>query len=932
MNLQNLSNARTDLSDLFRPIRLRLLHETGVLDDVLLVQKVSGVEQICGGFEYRLLCVSTKANLPLKQFMAMAVELQFVTDRDKLRTVCGFIDSAVAGEADGNLATYELIIKDALSIMDKGRNTRIFRDKSVIDITHAILDEWRHTNSALAASFGYEELLLNRALERNQADRAFTFQYNESDAAFLRRLWKQHGLAWFFKPGIKPLPGAIDRGRNDTLAHSLVLFDYVMWLDPNAAGTVRYHRDDGTEKADSITAWHAARTLTPGNVMRKSWDYNQERMDSAHLTSNADQGVQGNAFASHLVDKLIDVPHAADNRADFEALGALQLKRHDFVSKCFQAESGVRLVRVGEYIFVTGHDEIDSHPQEERAFVITEMRVAAENNLPKALGERVNRLFALNHWGSAIDTAAIVALKKISTDRGGKYTNQFTCVRRGIPIVPAYDPRVDLPRVGPMTAVVVGPEGQVIHCDELGRVKVRFPGCRRETPEGRSAPKNRLAGDDSAWLQQVSYSAGPGYGAIHLPRIGSLVTVDFMGGDISKPFIHGSVYGGRTPPPRFSHVSSLPAQRHLSGIVTREFGTGTYRANQLRFDDSNGELSAQLSSDHGATQLNLGYLTQPRSGGNHPDRRGEGFELRTDDSGTIRTAKSLLISAWKRLEACNSHFSSEEHHALMQDCLDLFKSLGQYAAEHQALALDSAPQAELKDDVHAAPGGSNVDPQGQGGKPTLSLTAPAGIAVTTPKTIVSYAGANFDAVAQHHMQLTSGQRFNLNAGKGISLFSHSDGIKAIAHNGKLVMQSQHDDTEINSAKNIRMTANDSKIVLMAKEIHMIAEDGSFIKIGGGVTLGTNGVIKNQATDFKFSGAATMHTELPTFGGGDPDQKFVLKYGQHIDGPVIAPNREFEIDMSDGSTLKGISDAMGKTNILQRDAMHIANVRILTGKK
>jgi type VI secretion system secreted protein VgrG len=37
-------------------------------------------------------------------------------------------------------------------------------------------------------------------------------------------------------------------------------------------------------------------------------------------------------------------------------------------------------------------------------------------------------------------------------------------------------------------------------------------------------------------------------------------------------------------------------------------------------------------------------------------------------------------------------------------------------------------------------------------------------------------------------------------------------------------------------------------------------------------------------------------------------------------------------MTDGSTLKGISDAAGKTSLLQRDAMHIAKVRILTDKK
>jgi len=906
MNLKNFAHSRTDLSDLYRPIRLRLLHEKCVLEDVLLVQKVSGFEQICGGLEYRLLCVSTQANLPLKQFMAMPVELQFVTDRENLRTVCGIIDCAVAGESDGGLATYELIVKDALSIMDKGRNSRIFCDMNEIDITHAILDEWKRSNSVLAGSFGDEELLFNRARERHQAKRAFTFQYNESDAAFLRRLWKQRGLAWFFKPGLKPLPGATTPSKNVTLAHSLVLFDYPMWLAPNAAGTVRYHRDDGTEKADSITAWHAARTLTPGTVERKSWDYKTEETDSVTMRSNADQGVQGNGFARNLVDKLIDVPHTADNDAEFKVLGELQINHHEFMTKCYRGESCVRLMGVGEYNPVTGHEEIDSHPAEERVFIITEMRVAAENNLPKALGEKVNRLFALNHWGSAIDTAAIVALKKTSTDRGGKYSNQFTCVRRDTPIVPAYDPRADLPRIGPMTAVVVGPEGEVVHCDELGRIKVRFPGCRRETPAGHFAPQNRLAGDDSAFLQYSSYAAGPGNGAFKLHHVGTLLQIDFMGGDPSKPFIVNAAYGGHTPPPRFSHVSTLPAQRHLSGIVTKEFGA--QRINQLRFDDMTGQISAQLASDHGATQLNLGYLTQPRSGNNRAEKRGDGFELRTDDSGTIRTAKALLISAWKRLNACSSHFSSEEHHALMQDCLDLFKSLGQYAAEHQALALDSGPQAELKDDVHGAAGGSNVDPEGQGGKPTLSLTAPEGIAMTTPKTIVSYAGVNIDTVAQNHMQLTAGQRYNLNAGKGISLFSHMDGITQIAHNGTFLMQSQHDDMQIDSAKDIKITAA-GRLVIMAEEIVLMSNGGAYVQIkGGSPEVGGPAALTVKTDGHNWNGPASGHTELPSFGKGDfgrTPRLLRVTDGKPVEGMKL------HVERADDSPISGKSDSAGE---------------------
>ncbi len=910
MNLINLPLDLTALTEANRPIRLRLSNEKGVVDDLLLVKQVSGIETICGGIEYALLCVSTKAGMQLKQFIANPVELQFVTDSGGLRSVCGIVGGVVEGHGDGGLATYQLIVRDAFSLFDKTCNTRVFRNASEVDIANVILREWRESNPVAARAFNFDFGHL-----KSYPSREFTMQYNESNAGFLRRLWKRRGIAWFVQPG-----SATNRESDETPVHTLVLFDDAMSLKENAAGAVRYHRDAGTEERDTITNWQAVRTLTAAHVTRRSWDYAQAwSMGSADISGN-DQGVLGNQFAASLDDYLIDVPHAGDDATDYRSLGALRMQRQEYESKFFQGEGSDRNMCCGQWNAVTGHPEIDSHPAEQREFVITELRIEAENNLPKKLDERVRRLFALNHWSG--DSGGLV---QASADRGVRYTNRFTCVRRGIPIVPAYDPRIDLPRTEAQTVTVVGPVNEELHCDEFGRVKVRFPGCRVQDHAHAQGAGASDSDQDSAWLRLAGSWASAHYGAISLPRAGDEVVVIFLGGDPDKPLIVGRVHGAKTPPPSFSGTGKLPGDRYLSGIRSKE--VKALRYNQLRLDDTPGQISAQLESEHGHSQLNLGYLTHPRCDGK-ADARGEGFELTTNDSGTIRTAKSLLISAWKRLDASGKQLSSEEHLGLMQDCLDLFKSLGQYAAENQALALDAAPQAELKKDVQAAAAGSNTEPNGQGGEPSISLTAPAGFAFTTPKTIVSYAGANIDTVAQQHLQLTAGQRFNLNAGKGISMFAHHDGIKVIAHNGDLLMQSQHGDININADKNINLTATNGVIKLMAKEIHVIAEDGSFIKIGDGVTLGTKGDIAHKAANFPFSGPATMDAEFPTFGGGAPDQKFMLQYNPFGESAVIAPNVHYEIDLSDGSSLKGVSDAQGMTDLLQRDAMHIAAIRIL----
>ncbi|SFB92672.1 type VI secretion system Vgr family protein [Collimonas sp. OK412] len=855
MNSNTLFGAIAGLTEANRPIRLRLSQEKGVVDDVLLVKHVRGVERICGGIEYHLLCVSTQANLPTKQFIAMPVELQFVTDSGGMRSVCGIVDGVVAGEADGGLASYQLIVRDALAIMEKSCNTRIFRNKSEVEITEIMLGDWRQKNPILARAFDFE--LSN--LQGNYPQKEFTMQYNESDAAFLRRLWKRRGLSWFFQPGQSSAAGS-----DQTPGHTLVLFDDSWSLKQNSAGTVRYHRDDGTEQRDCITAWHKLRNLTAGNVTRQSWDYKTARMSSANLLGTNDQGVLGNRFARTLNDTLLEAPHIGDNAADYTSLGTLRIKRHEYRTKCYQAESGVRDLCVGEWVAVTGHAGIDSHPVKEREFVITELWVEAENNLPYTVGERAQRLFALNQWGIG-NSNRESALGQANAERGVRYTNQFTCVRRDIPIVPAYDPRIDLPRADAQDVVVVGPENEEVFCDNLGRVKVRFPGVR---PEERATPQLASTGvteHDSAWVRVATSWAGAQWGAISLPRIGTLCRLGFLGGDPDKPIITGAVHGGTTPPPSFSRTSSLPGDRYLSGIVSKE--VRGKRANQLRIDDSPGQISVQLGSGHAATQLNLGYLTHPRSNGK-ATARGDGFELATNESGSLRTAKSLLISAWKRLDASGSQLSSEEHIALMQDCLDLFKSLGQYAAEHQALALDDAPQAALRDDINSAAAGSNVNPQGEGGKPTISVTAPDGLAFSTPKTIVSYGGKNVDTVAQQHVQLTAGQRFNLNAGKGVSVFAHRDGIKQIAHYGKFLMQSQHDEMQIDSATDLKVSAG-KHLILMADEITLMSSGGAYFKLKGGMPeIGGTDALHVRTDGHNWDGPASVSAGLPKFSEGD----------------------------------------------------------------
>lgn len=875
-----------------RPIRLRLSHRIAGRDDVLLVKHVTGQETICGGLEYRLLCLSTEVGLPLKEFIALPVELQFVTDRGQLRSVCGIVAEAYAGQSDGGLATYQLTVRDALALMEQRVNTRIFRNVNEIDISLAMVREWRNLNPILGQTFDID----TSGITKSYPEREFTKQHNESDASFLRRLWKRRGISWFFRPG---KPSESDSAI--TTSHTLVLFDAPHTLSRNAAGTVRFHRDASTETRDGVINWSAVRILKPGGVTRQSWDYRQARMMFTHRPTILEQGKIGNQFAVSLDDYQIDAPHIADNDEDCRTLGDLRIQRHEYEAKCFCAESGVRDLCVGEWFRFDDHPHIDRHPDQERDFVVTELSLVAENNLPKDIDERARRLFVANGWHQV---PAVDALEQASGARDVKYTNRFTCVRRGIPIVPAYDPRTDLPPVQLESAVVVGPPGEEVHCDELGRIKIRFPGTREEDHTSGAGASN--TDRDSAWVRVASYWASNYWGSISLPRVGDEVLVDFLGGDPDKPIVVGRVFGGRGMPPAFSHTGQLPGNRFLAGLKSKEVQGMRY--NQLRLDDTPGQISAQLASEHGHSQLNLGWLTHPRVDGKG-EARGEGAELRSDKSVVLRAAHLMLLTTQAMLGAAGKQLEREPLQALLEGSEGLLRELGEVAEQHQAMPVDSSPHQQLSDALRNAEQGSNVQREAAATAPLIAQYAEGGFISATPSSSIHYSGRQQNILAQQHIQAVAGQRVNINAGKGISLFAHQEGMRHIARTGKFDIQAQQDSIGLAADRDVTITASQGDIVIAAKTSITLLCGGAYLKIGNGkIEHGCAGDFTVKAGAHRWDGPASKEADLPFFPAASHTNWLKLDLDGYQGAPMAGV--PYTLHFANGQKKNGTLDSDG----------------------
>jgi type VI secretion system secreted protein VgrG len=163
---------------------------------------------------------------------------------------------------------------------------------------------------------------------------------------------------------------------------------------------------------------------------------------------------------------------------------------------------------------------------------------------------------------------------------GGTYACRFEVVPADVAYVPPR--RTPRPVIqGLQTAVVVGPAGEEIHTDDLGRVKVRFHWDRSGLGDDRC----------SAWIRVAQASAGGGFGALFLPRVGHEVVVDFLEGDPDRPLVTGAVYHAANVPPY-----ALPAEKTKSTLKTASSGGGG-GSNELRFEDRAGSEEVYLHAE-----------------------------------------------------------------------------------------------------------------------------------------------------------------------------------------------------------------------------------------------------------------------------------------------------------------------------------------------
>ena len=803
----NLSEAAADIAALSvfgktsqdtRLLRLNFPFGDGPKNGVLLVNTLHAREELSRDFRIELELLSDDAFIALKSLMAKMVTVSLVRADGSLRYFNGYVSEFRLIKTDGGFAFYQMVLGPWLSFARLREDCVSFHNKNVIELTEATFEHYLERDFRTRFDDADPKLVCAN-------------QYNETDYNHLHRRWEDLGLHYWYEH------------RAD--GHTLWLADntaFAPWIDTGenmgdtgGVGEIVFRSECGAEESDGIHAWQATRQLGSGALTLTSFNYKQPRPQRA-LGYSANR--QGDVFAFERFRNTGAFGYR--DRADGEALATRGIEELDSMTQYFHAQGNDRHAQAGRSFRLLGHfsGEPPRSAIAERDYVILTVDHHASNNYQAGPG-------APSH-----------------------YTNEMSCVRQSVRWRPGRShnsaPRTD---PGVQTAIVVGPAGQDIHTDGLGRVKLQFHWDRAGNNDEHSSP----------WVRVTMPIAGGQFGQIGLPRVGQEVVVQFLDGNVDHPIITGLVYNGDHLPPW-----QLPAQCTLSGLRSRELGAGGRGnlGNHLVLDDTAGALQAQLKSDHAHSQLSLGHITRIEDNAGRKDARGEGFELRTDAWGVLRAAKGMLITTEGRNNAASHTKNMDETVKRLIAARDQHRAQAELAQDHGAQ--EQNMQGAVADVIKA----QNAAIRGHGAQfpelaePHLLLASPGGIETSTSQSTHIASDVHTAITTGENLSIASGESLFATIGTTLRLFVYRAGMKLIAAAGDIDIRALSHNLHMLAKLNITQNAN--CITITAKEELVINGGGSYAKFNAsGIEYGTNGSHVFHAEEHSFMGPKIMPAEV-----------------------------------------------------------------------
>lgn len=371
--------------------------------------------------------------------------------------------------------------------------------------------------------------------------------------------------------------------------------------------------------------------------------------------------------------------------------------------------------------------------------------------------------------------------------------------------------------------------------DPEGRYRVKLDFDRNSTEQGYAY----------LWLRLAKPYAGDTYG-FHSPLIdGTEVAVVFDGGDPDRPYIAYALHDSEHP----DHVTS---ENHTRNVWR------TPANNKLRMEDKRQEEHIKLATEYGKTQLNMGHLVNSQR-----EKRGAGFELRTDEHGAVRAAKGLFLTADEQAKAQGPVLEMAPAINQINQANSQMQALNSAAEAAGALICDINTQINFVTD-------KIKDLQSA----VLLGSAPQGVALTSGEHLQLSSTRNTMINAGQHLDIGAMKNLSVTVEKALGLFVHKEGAKLVANQGNIEIQAQHNTMSLFSEKQLTVTSSEDEIIISTPETLTLNGGGSYLRLSkNGIEHGSSGEFIMKTSDYLVPGSgANLPNETPNFSLTDITQE------------------------------------------------------------
>ncbi|WP_175915876.1 MULTISPECIES: type VI secretion system tip protein VgrG [unclassified Burkholderia] len=867
--------------------------ETPLGPDVLLPHRVKGRSRLGRHFEFTVDAVSVSDDIELKKLIAQPVTLRIQQADKSYAPHHGYVHAARRLGSDSGLTHYQIVFASFLHFLKFRRDQRIWQDKPADEIIADVLNQ--HPQAKGCFDF---------RLHRPLPSRSFCMQY-EDDWNFVHRLLESEGLYGFWEQA------------QDGKSHKLVVVDTIDALPALSPQTLRFHHAGAHDEADTLVQFSGTRTLRSVERTTRTFDYKQPPTASnpkaTHTPTIANQGDLPQQLEVYEYTGAYTYPE--QSRGDH--LSKIWMEEQESLAKRFHGIGGVRRMDAGRTFELADHPEHDKDDAGQRRFAVIETVWRIANNLP--VGNRQARFpHSLQTEIDDLVRAGGADLPHVRHPDGseGIFQVSIEAQRTTVPFRSPFEH--SKPPMHLQSAIVVAPQGEEVHTDELNRIKVRFHWDRLNDGDEKA----------SCWLRAAASDSGNGYGAVHPHRSGEEVLVDFLGGDCDRPIVVGKLYNGATRPQW--HSNGI-----LSGYRSREYsGVGF---NQLVLDDATSQNRVHLYSSQANTHLHLGYLID-HTGNDRGSYLGSGFDLRADAFGAVRANRGLYVTTHPKQPASQPLDVKETQEQLVR-AEGLMEAMSEVSAQHQGESLDAGHSAlkqfsdATQNSVSGSASGGRTGGGGTGSanafkEPVMLFGSPAGIALSTQQSV--------QFAADRHVNLVSGQSTHVAAGKSliasvldrISLFAQNAGMKLFAGKGKVEIQAHADNIELTAQKALKLVAATQSIEGAAAKEILLTSGGAYIRIAdGNIEVHAPGKVDIKGAQHVFDGPTHLSQTLPTLpnSSGNYDQAFIAHWAG-TDIPVA--NTRYQMFSNGALISEGVTNAAGETGLTQSHVPHDVIVKFL----